>query len=179
MFLFQAGEQIVIDELSTHTDHSRREIIHPYKTLYGRSLQLVLKDNLGDNWEEACITLMSEMRMFELECLRRRMEDKKSETLQRLAQSQEEVLDVEEITFAENPGKYSGGKTNNNGTIGGKTGLEEIIEEPSKSEENDGDHFTGHSCLLVTWKTNPEVEKFKVEKKLMNGRKKISISGFN
>ena len=168
MFVFQPDEQIVIDELSTHTDHSRREIIHPYKTLYGRSLQLVLKDNLGDNWEEACITLMSEMRMFELECLRRRMEDKKSESLQRLARSQEEeeVVAVEEITFAENPGKYSGGKTNNNGTIGGKNGLEEIIEEPSKSEDNDDDNFTGHSCLLVTWKTNPEVEKFKVEKKL-------------
>ena len=66
----------------------------------------MLKDNLGDNWEEACITLMSEMRMFELECLRRRMEDKKSETLQRLAQSQDEVVDVEEITFAENHKKY-------------------------------------------------------------------------
>ena len=179
MFVFQPGEQIVIDELSTHTDHSRREIIHPYKTLYGRSLQLVLKDNLGDNWEEACVTLMSEMRMFELECLRRRMEDKKSESLQRLARSQEEeeVVAVEEITFAETPEKYSKGKTNNNGTIGGKNGLEEIIEEPSKSEDNDDDNFTGHSCLLVTWKTNPEVEKFKVEKKLK--RKKISISAFN
>ena len=156
----------MIDELSTHTDHSRREIIHPYKTLYGRSLQLVLKDNLGDNWEEACITLMSEMRMFELECLRRRMEDKKSETLQRLAQKQDEVVDVEEITFAENPEKFSRGKTNNNGTIGGKNGLEEINEEPSKDEEKDDDNFTGHSCLLVTWKTNPEVEKFKVKKKI-------------
>ena len=126
----------------------------------------MLKDNLGDNWEEACITLMSEMRMFELECLRRRMEDKKSETLQRLAQSQDEVVDVEEITFAENHKKYWRGKTNNNGTIGGKNGLEEITEEPSKSEEKDEDNFTGHSCLLVTWKTNPEVEKFKVEKKI-------------
>ena len=115
---------------------------------------------------------MSEMRMFELECLRRRMEDERSQSLQRLARSQqeqqeqqEEVVEVEEITFAENTEKNSRGKTNNNGTIGGKTGgLEEIQEEPSKSEEDDDDNFTGHSCLLVTWKTNPEVEKFKVEK---------------
>ena len=35
----------------------------------------MLKDNLGDSWEEACATLMCEMRMYELECLRRRMED--------------------------------------------------------------------------------------------------------
>jgi hypothetical protein len=26
------------------------------------------------------------------------------------------------------------------------------------------DEFTGYSCLLVTWKTNPEVEQFKVLK---------------
>ena len=28
------------------------------QTLYGRSLNYVLKDNLGDNWEEACSSLM-------------------------------------------------------------------------------------------------------------------------
>ena len=150
---------MVIDELSTHTDDSRKDLIHPYRTLYGRSLNLVLKDNLGDNWEEACITLMSEMRMYELECLRRRMEDKKSELL-RLAQNDEETL--EEISFGEKSIKFSEAKINNNGSIGEKTELEEIIEE--KSEEESDDNFTGHSCLLVTWKTNPEVEKFKVRK---------------
>ena len=31
----------------------------------------VLRDNLGNDWEEACATLMTEMRMYELECLRR------------------------------------------------------------------------------------------------------------
>ena len=149
----------MIDELSTHTDESRKDLIHPYRTLYGRSLNLVLKDNLGDNWEEACITLMSEMRMYELECLRRRMEDKKSELL-RLAQNEEETL--EEISLGEKPRKFSEGKINNNGSLGGKTDLEEIIEEVSKSEDESDDNFTGHSCLLVTWKTNPEVEKFKV-----------------
>ena len=35
----------------------------------------MLKDNLGVSWEEACASLMTEMRMYELECLRRRMED--------------------------------------------------------------------------------------------------------
>ena len=35
----------------------------------------MLKDNLGGSWEEACTSLMTEMRMYELECLRRRMED--------------------------------------------------------------------------------------------------------
>ena len=30
--------------------------------------------------------------------------------------------------------------------------LDEAVEE---------DAFTGHSCLLITWKTNPEVENFK------------------
>ena len=51
--------------------------------------------------------------MFELECLRRRMEDERSQSLQRLARSQqeqqeqqEEVVEVEEITFAENTEKY-------------------------------------------------------------------------
>merc|ERR1711874_751854 len=70
-----AKDQVVIDELSSHTDTGRKELIHPYKTLYGRSLNYVLKDNLGESWEEACATLMCEMRMYELECLRRRMED--------------------------------------------------------------------------------------------------------
>ena len=41
------------------------------QTIYGRDLNSVLKDNLGSSWEEACATLMCEMRMYELECLRR------------------------------------------------------------------------------------------------------------
>ena len=69
---------------------------------------------------------------------------------------------MEEISFGEKSIKFSEAKINNNGSIGEKTELEEIIEE--KSEEESDDNFTGHSCLLVTWKTNPEVEKFKVRK---------------
>ena len=41
----------MIDELTTHTDTGRQELIHPYKTLYGRDLNSVLKDNLGDSWD--------------------------------------------------------------------------------------------------------------------------------
>ena len=84
LVVVQAKDQIVIDELSSHTDTGRKELIHPYKvilgifylssihmqTLYGRDLNYVLKDNLGDSWEDACATLMCEMRMYELECLR-------------------------------------------------------------------------------------------------------------
>ena len=47
------------------------QIITYRQTLYGRDLNSVLKDNLGSSWEEACATLMCEMRMYELECLRR------------------------------------------------------------------------------------------------------------
>ena len=41
----EAKDQIVIDELTTHTDTGRQELIHPYKTLYGRDLNSVLKAN--------------------------------------------------------------------------------------------------------------------------------------
>merc|ERR1712142_99800 len=85
-------DQIVIDELSSHTDVTRQELIHPYKTIYGRNLNSVLKDNLGDSWEEACSTLMCEMRMYELECLRRRMEDAASSAAARQAESDNNSL---------------------------------------------------------------------------------------
>ena len=89
--MLQPTDQIVIDELSSHTDSTRQQLIHPYKvtsdsllfqmfenhfqTIYGRNLNNVLKANLGDIWSSACSSLMCEMRMYELECLRRRMED--------------------------------------------------------------------------------------------------------
>ena len=44
-----------------------------------------------------------------------------------------------------------------NGTPGKKMELEEMLDEAATEEEL----FTGHSCLLITWKTNPEVEQFK------------------
>ena len=62
-----------------------------------------------------------------------------------------------------NSAKSSGSKKSNkkNGAAGRKMKLEEMIDEAAKTE----DKFTGHSCLLITWKTNPEVEQFKVKEK--------------
>ena len=161
----EAKDQIVIDELSTHTDVGRQEAIHPYKTLYGRDLNSVLKDNLGDNWEEACATLMCEMRMYELECLRRRMEDAAlSAAAHKAAQDGSSIM-----SSVKSPNKSVKSPTgsvktkspksprnkNKNGSVGKGMGLEQMLEEVEE------DTFTGHSCLLITWKTNPEVENFK------------------
>lgn len=59
-----------------------------------------------------------------------------------------------------NSAKSTGSKKSNkkNGSAGRKMKLEEMVDEAAKAE----DKFTGHSCLLITWKTNPEVENFKV-----------------
>ena len=43
------------------------------------------------------------------------------------------------------------------GSSGRKMKLDDMLNECAKGT------FTGHSFLLVTWKTNPEVEKFKVK----------------
>jgi len=147
----EAKDQIVIDELSTHTDESRKELIHPYKTLYGRSLNYVLKDNLGDNWEAACVTLMSEVRMYELECLRRRMEDK-------VAAAAAKEVELEELNL-DLASAINGGYEAKNGSFGEEKIVESIIDDMAKQQTDED--FTGHSCLLVTWKTNPEIEKFK------------------
>ena len=157
MSLFQAGEQIVIDELSTHTDHSRREIIHPYKTLYGRSLQLVLKDNLGDNWEEACATLMCEMRMYELECLRRRMEDE-------ILASQQAAEVLEASSQLVSPLSGSSRKKNGNVCSSELSPLSPTSDPQAGATQEQ--EFSGISCLLITWKSNPEVEQFKVKKSM-------------
>ena len=161
----QAKDQIVIDELTTHTDTGRQELIHPYKTLYGRDLNSVLKDNLGDSWEEACATLMAEMRMYELECLRRRMEDEAAAMAAREAHEIAEnnsmlssIKSPTSVRSARSAGsKGSGSKSSKkkNGTA--KMKIEDMLDECAAEEET----FSGHSCLLITWKTNPEVEKFK------------------
>jgi len=158
-------EQIVIDKLSSHTDTGRKELIHPYKTLYGRSLNYVLKDNLGDSWEEACATLMCEMRMYELECLRRRMEDEVA-----AVQAAEEALETKQasennsllspgLSSIKSPTSTGSARKKRNGTAGQNMKLEDMLAECTIVEEEQ--KFTGHSCLLITWKTNPEVEKFK------------------
>ena len=55
--------------------------------------------------------------------------------------------------------------------------LSEEKEEFSGWENLDGflPRLSGHSCLLVTWKTNPEVEQFKelyMEKSVKNHKRK-------
>ena len=37
-------------------------------------------------------------------------------------------------------------------------------QQQEVEEEQEEERFTGHSCLLITWKTNPEIEKFKVRR---------------
>ena len=160
--------------MSTHTDIGRQEAIHPYKvnillhhfdliskcshqTLYGRDINSVLKDNLGASWEEACASLMTEMRMYELECLRRRMEDE-----QRNADNNSVIssvikspsLSVKSSKASKSP-KSARSKSTKNGSVGKGIKIEEVAEEVEEEK------FTGHSCLLITWKTNPEVENFK------------------
>ena len=39
--------------------------------------------------------------------------------------------------------------------------LEDMLDGCTKVEEEE--KFTGHSCFLLTWKTNPQVEKFKLK----------------
>ena len=158
----EAKDQIVIDELSTHTDVGRQEAIHPYKTLYGRDLNSVLKDNLGDSWEEACATLMCEMRMYELECLRRRMEDAAlSAAAHKAAQDGSSIMSsvkspIKSPTSSSKSPRSPRTKSKN-GSVGQGMKLNEMLDEAVPEE----DAFTGHSCLLITWKTNPEVENFK------------------
>jgi len=185
-------DQVVIDTLSAHTDNNRQELIHPYKTLYGRDLNSVLKDNLGDNWDEACVTLMTEMRMYELECLRRRMEDEVAATQAALEAVENDSLLSPAFSSRAGtlspPSRTPRNARKKNGSVpvvGRNMRLEEMLEEcatMSLSEEKeefsgwenlDGflPRLSGHSCLLVTWKTNPEVEQFKelyMEKSVKN-----------
>jgi len=163
-------DQVVIDTLSAHTDSNRQELIHPYKTLYGRDLNSVLKDNLGDSWEEACVTLMTEMRMYELECLRRRMEDEVAATQAALEAVENDSLLSPAFSSRAGtlspPNRTPQNARKKNGSVpvmGRNMRLEEMLEEcaVTSSLPEEREEFSGHSCLLVTWKTNPEVEQFK------------------
>ena len=140
--------------------------------MYGRDLNSVLKDNLGDNWDEACATLMCEMRMYELECLRRRMENAAMAVSAHKVQDNNSIMSsvkspaksVKSPTLSAKSSKSKSpksprnkNKSNRNGSIGTSMKIEDMLDEVAVEE----DKFTGHSCLLITWKTNPEVENFK------------------
>ena len=78
-----------------------------------------------------------------------------------------EEIDVE--AALEEVAKINQAKLNNNGSVGGHKVLEEIIDDVAKlnedkkdTDEESDEEFTDQSCLLVTWKTNPEVERLKV-----------------
>ena len=136
--------------------------------MYGRDLNSVLKDNLGDNWDEACATLMCEMRMYELECLRRRMENesmsvaKIQDNNSIMSSVKSPAKSVKSPTMSTKSSKSpksprNKNKSSRNGSIGTSMKIDEMLDEAAVEEEK----YTGHSCLLITWKTNPEVENFK------------------
>lgn len=97
--------------------------------------------------------------MYELECLRRRIENKVAAAAVKEIEEIDPDEIIDEVEEMKNGRKDS---KSNNGMAGGQKILEDIIDDMTKEDEDDDDNFTGHSCLLVTWKTNPEVEKFKV-----------------
>ena len=90
--------------------------------------------------------------MYELECLRRRMEDK-------VAAAAAKEVELEELNL-DLASAINGGYEAKNGSLGEEKIVESIIDDMAKQQTDED--FTGHSCLLVTWKTNPEIEKFKV-----------------
>ena len=105
------------------------------------------------SWEEACASLMTEMRMYELECLRRRMEDD-----QAAAMAHKSGQDAQSIMSSiKSPNKSV--KSMSNSEKSSKSPKSKRSQEEEKHEEEE--RFTGLSCLLITWKTNQEIENFK------------------
>ena len=65
-------------------------------------------------------------------------------------------LSVKSSKASKSP-KSARSKSTKNGSVGNGKRIEKVPEADEVEEEK----FTGHSCLLITWKTNPEVENFK------------------
>ena len=120
----------------------------------------MLKDNLGPCWADACASLMCEMRMYELECLRRRMED---------TQAAEMMAEADlSLMSPLSPMSGSSKKSKGSGSGSGKKkhGTDSATSTAGGAEQ--AEQFTGISCLLITWKSNPEVEHFKVGLKYLD-----------
>ena len=49
----QAKDQIVIDELSSHTDTGRKELIHPYKVTKGVMMTLLTCSGVDLVWQKS------------------------------------------------------------------------------------------------------------------------------
>lgn len=111
----------------------------------------MLKDNLGGCWEAACASLMCEMRMYELECLRRRMEDTQAA----------EMMAGADLSLM-SPLSPMSGSSKKSKSSGSGSGKKKPGTDSAASTAGVAEQFTGISCLLITWKSNPEVEHFKV-----------------
>ena len=100
--------------------------------------------------------MMCEMRMYELECLRRRMED------QILASQQAaELLEAASSQVMSPLAGSSSGAGKKNGNV--CSSELSPLSPTSDLEAEPSQEFSGISCLLITWKSNPEVEQFKVK----------------
>ena len=112
--------------------------------------------------------------------IRRRMEDEAAAA--QAAQEAFEALDSENNSLMSpcrssirSPGSGGSGRSGSsrkkNGVAGKKMKLEDMLAECSLGEPEE--EFTGISCLLITWKSNPEVQQFKVSR---SSNKLISIN---
>ncbi|XP_054707652.1 annexin A7-like isoform X2 [Uloborus diversus] len=62
-------ERAIIDVLVTHSNSQRQEIKRKYKSLYGRDLIEDIKAELGGNFEDLCVALLTPQIVFLSECL--------------------------------------------------------------------------------------------------------------
>merc|ERR1712062_189275 len=92
------------------------------------------------------------MRMYELECLRRRMEDE-------ILASQQAAEVLEASSQLVSPLSGSSRKKNGNVCSSELSPLSPSSDPQAGATQEQ--EFSGISCLLITWKYNPEVEQFK------------------
>lgn len=62
-------ERAIIDVLVTHINSQRQEIKRKYKSLYGRDLVEDIKSELGGNFEDLCIALLTPQITYLADCL--------------------------------------------------------------------------------------------------------------
>ncbi|GIY03145.1 annexin A7 [Caerostris darwini] len=62
-------ERAIIDALVTHTNSQRQEIKRKYKSLYGRDLVEDIQSELGGNFEDLCVALLTPQIVFLADCL--------------------------------------------------------------------------------------------------------------